>query len=53
MRISRVVALVIALALLPACGFSSPTGIQDDAATGISAPGEPMADRGGYIGSDS
>jgi len=49
MRISRVVALFIALALLPACGFSSPTGIQDDAATGITAPGEPVASSG-YIG---
>jgi len=52
MRISRVVALVIALAFLPACGFSSPTGIQDDAATGITAPGGTVA-AGGYIGPDS
>ena len=47
MRMSRIVALVIALAFIPACGFSSPTGIQDDAAMGILPPG------GGYIGPDS
>jgi hypothetical protein len=52
MRIRRVVAVIIALAFVPACGFSSPTGIQDDAQVGITAPDGTVA-AGGYIGPDS
>jgi hypothetical protein len=59
MRMSRIVALAIALAFVPACGFSSPTGIQDDATPEIEAaggyigPNSGMEAAGGYIGPNS
>lgn len=59
MRISRIVALLVAFAFVPACGFSSPTGIQDDATPEIEAaggyigPDSEVKAAGGYIGPDS